>query len=394
MGQNFFVGIDIGSYNVRVLVAKKYKGEKFLRVLGSGTAESKGVRHGYIDNLGEVTQSISEAIYKAEQNAKVKIKKAYVSVGGIGLSSFTSGGSMLMSNPLQTVSQEDLDKVLEISEQDINQNLIQNRKIIYAVPTAYKIDGKLIIGNPIGIRGNKLEVKTLFITCLKVHVEDLIESVELLGVKVERVVAAPVAASFVTLKNTQKNAGVVLVNIGSETLSIVVFENNIPISLEVLQVGGNNITNDIALGLKISLSDAEEVKMGTLTTNAFSKKQIEEIVDYRMMEIFDLVNNHLKKIDRVGVLPAGIVVIGGGSKIKNIEELAKKSLKISSKIGKIECISKENIVEYGDSSWSNAYGLCINAFFKNDINNSNLLTKEFYFNNFSKFRNWISQFLP
>jgi len=184
-----------------------------------------------------------------------------------------------------------------------------------------------------------------------------VESVEEAGVEVVDVVASPIAASFVTLSKSQKIAGCVLANIGAETVSIVVFENNIPISLEVFPLGGADVTNDIALGLKISLEEAESIKLGGITGTSYSKKKLEEIISARLGDIFELIEAHLKKIGKSGLLPAGIIITGGSSSIGFIEDLARSFLRLPSRTAPLsDAMGKYQLK---DSSWSVAYGLCI-----------------------------------
>lgn len=364
MSRNITVGIDIGTYQVKVVVAENVKENSKLlpKVIGSGFSESKGLRHGYIINSADITKSISQAVSQAEESSGIKIKKAFISMGGIGLSGTVSQGAVIISRADSQITDLDIAKVMESCENEIPPAVALNRKILHSIPLIYKLDGKIVLGKPpIGMKGSKLESKTLFISCLEHHLNDLIEAVEEAGVEVEDVIASPIAASFITLSKTQKIAGCVLANIGAETVSIVVFENNIPISLEVFPIGSTDITNDIALGLKIPLEEAESIKLGGITSTAYSRKKLEEIVMARLSDMFELIEAHLKKIGRNGLLPAGIVITGGGSGIVSIEDFAKTFLKIPSRIAVFNV--GENI-ESGikDSSWSVAYGLCLLGF--------------------------------
>ena len=204
----------------------------------------------------------------------------------------------------------------------------------------------------------KLEVKALFITSLENHLKDLVDAVEEAGIEVIDVVASPIAASFVTLTKAQKIAGCVLANIGSETISIVVFENNIPISLEVFPLGSNDITNDIALGLRIPLEEAETLKHGGITHSSYPKKRLDEIIGARLSDMFELIDAHLKKIGRNGLLPAGIIITGGGSSIGTIEDFAKASLKLPSRVAHLNFPEKEK-GKVKDALFAVALGLCI-----------------------------------
>ena len=217
------------------------------------------------------------------------------------------------------------------------------------------IDGKEILGRPYGMKGIKFEAEVLFVTCFEQHYNDLIEAVEDAGIQVLDVLAAPLAASVVTLTKAQKIAGCVLTNIGAETVSIVVFENDIPISLKVFPIGSGSITNDIALGLQIPLEDAEQIKLGGIISADFSRKKLSDIVSSRISDIFGLINAHLKEINRDGLLPAGVIITGGGSGITTIEDIAKATLKLPSQIASLY-FNSSNYIQ--DSSWAIGFGLC------------------------------------
>lgn len=357
MSSHITAGIDIGTYEVRVVVAEQNDENSLPTILGTGRAESKGLRHGYIINTADVTKSVSLAIAQAQKSSGIKIKKAFISIGGVGLSGITSQGSTIVSRADQEVTETDTELAILAAEESIPAALIQNRKIIYSIPTSWKVDGKGVLGRVVGTKGVKLETKTLFISCIESHLDDLIEAVEEADIEVIDVVASPIAASFVTLSKSQKIAGCVLANIGAETVSIVVFENNIPISLEIFPLGGSDITNDIALGLKISLEEAEAIKLGGVTATSYSRKKLEEIISARLGDIFELIEVHLKKIGKSGVLPAGIIITGGTSSIGQIEDLARSYLRLPSRIASLNIGNGKFQIK--DSSWSVAYGLCI-----------------------------------
>lgn len=363
MSKTIAVGIDIGTYQVKIVVAECLSGNErgAPKIIGTGYAESKGLRHGYIINAHEVTRSILTAKRQAEKMAGVEIKKAYLSIGGISLMGSIHQSTVVVSRADSEVTDGDVDKVLEMTENELPQSFSMNRKIIHAVPIAYKIDGRQVLGRPQGMKGMKLEVKVLFVTCLEQHLNDLVHAVGEAGVEVEDVMASPLAASLVTLTKAQKIAGCILANIGAETVSIVVFENNIPISLEVFPIGSLDITHDIALGLKIPLEEAEKLKLGHSTEHSYSRKKLEEIVAARLTDIFELVDAHLKKIGRNELLPAGIVITGGGSGIASIEDIARAALRLPSKVGSIG-FETQSRISLKDSSWSVAYGLCILGF--------------------------------
>lgn len=391
--RNTTVGIDIGTYQVKVVVTEIIKdGEKRIpKIIGTGFAESKGLRHGYIINTKEATGSIRTAVEMAEKASGTKVQKAYIAIGGIGLQAFTSSGSYMTSRADLEITELDIAKAQEICEQEIPAPLIQNRRVLHNIPLSYKIDGKAILTKtPIGMKGNKVEIKMLFVTCLEPHLNDLLQAVDEAGIDVIDVMASPLAASFVTLTKSQKIAGCVLANIGAETISIVVYENNIPISMEIFQIGATDITNDIALGLKVSLEEAENIKVGSLGPNSFPKKKLDEIINARLSDMFELIENHLKKIGRNGLLPAGIFITGGGSNIGTIEDLAKAALKLPSRVASLNLPDPKNRVK--DSTWAVAYGLCMLGFSKEG--KKELGVKTSFNQTKEKVFDWLKRFLP
>ncbi len=360
MSRTIAVGIDIGTYQVKVVVAENLRedGREAPRVIGVGYAESRGLRHGYILNQRDAVKSVKQALAQAEKAAGIKIQSALAAVGGIGLGSVSSVGSVVISRADSEITELDVKKAMEVSRDTIPPTHAVNRKIIHTIPLSFKVDGKPTLGRPEGLTGGKLEVKTLFVTCFEHHVNDLLETIQGVGIEVEDIAASPIAASLVTLTKQQKMAGAVLANIGSETVSIVVYENNLPVSLEVFPYGSSDITNDIALGLRIPLDEAEEIKRGSLVGASYSRKRLEEIIAARLSDIFELIEAHLKKIGRNGLLPAGIILTGGGSAIETIGDLAKVSLRLPSRVAQVS-FGDTLQGQIRDASWSVAYGLCI-----------------------------------
>ncbi len=402
MSRNVAVGIDIGTYQIKIVVVEGSREETpngkqtIYRIIGTGFAESKGLRHGYIINSGDTAKSLSLAIAEAEKSSGVKIKKAFLSIGGIGLGSVISHGSIIIPRADSEITDLDIKNVLSVAESEIPANLSINRKIIHTIPISYKIDGRVVLGRPSGMKGIKLEVKSLFITCLEHHLHDLINTVEELGIEVVNIMASPLAGSIAILNKTQKIAGCVLANIGSETVSMVVFENNVPISIETFPIGGTDITNDIALGFKIPIEEAETLKVNAARDGEYPKKKLEEIILARLSDVFDLIESHLKKIGRSGLLPAGIILTGGTSGVSTIEDLAKASLKLPSKIGSMNFITTMKNCQIKDSSWSVAYGLGIWGLSNGEeipFDNSNHSSSPV--SGLSKtVLNWFKQFLP
>lgn len=389
MSERIIAGIDVGTYQVKVVIVRvsKDKKERTLpQIIGTGYAESRGLRNGYIINETDVVRSVRSAVAQAEKAAGVEVKKAYVAMGGIGIDEITSRGEVITSRADSEITPIDLEKAMQDSEERIMEH-IPNRKILHAIPLGYKVDGELVLGKPHGMKGTKLEVESLFITTFEQHLNDLINAIESTGIVVEDIMASPLAASFVMLTKAQKRAGCVLANIGAETVSIVVFENSTPVSVKVFPIGSNDITNDIALGLKIPLEEAEKIKRGGMSSTNYSKRKLDEIIAARLTDIFELIDTHLKKIKRDGLLPAGVIITGGGSGVASIQDLAKASLKLPSRIATLDPGQNGKI---RDASWAVAYGLCMWG--ASDISEESGINIAKHTGN--TLLSWLSQFLP
>jgi len=377
-------GIDVGTHSTRVVVVEHSRGEAPM-IIGTGVSETRGLRHGYITNKADAMRSITAAIASAEKMAGFKIKIAILSVGGISLESSISHGTAIISRASGEVSEIDLRKATTEAEENLTH--LTNKRIIYRTPLRYKLDNKEVLGDPLGMTGTKLDLKMLFITCLEQHLNDIIRTIEELGVEVDEVVPSPIAAAQVALNKKQRSVGCALVNVGAETVSIAVFENDVPISLQIFPIGSTDITNDIALGLKIPLQEAEKIKIGG-PEGIYSKKKLDEIIEARLFDIFELIDSHLKKIGRSGLLPAGVVLTGGGVGIATIEDLAKAVLRLPSSLARPTLANaSKHLVK--DSSWLVAYGLSIYALQKPEEKNETGLGDIF-----ATLKNWVKPFLP
>lgn len=400
MARPIAAGIDIGTSHIKVVIAEEVikGGRATPQIIGTATAESRGMERGYITDPREAAQSIRQALNKAEKMAGEKVRRAYCSAGGVGLQSLTANGSVIITRADLEITDRDLELALETAESNLSATSLLNRKIINSIPLEYKVDGKPVWGRVEGLKGQKLEVKALFLTAMEHHLQDTIKTVELAGVEVIDLVASPVAASFVTLSKKQKKAGCLLVDIGAETLSVIVFENDNLLSLEVFPVGSADLTNDIALGLKIPLEEAEVVKLGGLSRTTYSHKKLGDIVSACFSDWFGLIDGHLKKIGRDSLLPAGIIMTGGGAGQDKIREFAEEYLKLPSQVAEIR-FSASDKGRVKDHVWAVACGLSIIGF--NADNEQTLVGEKrgqtIFYNLKSIFRKLgeiISRFLP
>ena len=352
MSRNISVGIDVGSATTRVVVGEYIKGEKNPRIIGIGEAETKGLRHGYVTHFADASESVRVAVENAEKTSGIKIKRAFVAASGISLRGNASLGEAIISKADGEVTHLDVAKALEKSESNLNLN---NKKIIHVSPISYKLDGHEVQGRLEGMLGNKLEVKAILCTYSAQHLEDLLAVVAEAGVETIDVFPGILADSSIALTDRQKIVGCALVNIGAESLSLAVFENGLLSSLHAFSIGGADITNDIALGLRIPLEKAELLKIGNLTEE-YPKKKLEEIIEARLGDIFELIENHLKKIKRNELLPAGIVFTGGGANIAGLVDFSKSALRLPSEIGSSEIFGTSK-TKLRDPAWFTALGL-------------------------------------
>jgi len=390
MRKNYTCGIDIGTHTTKVVIVRVDDSNN-LSLIATGTAQTSGMRRGYIINTDLVAKSIKEAVASAEKVAGFKIKRAFVSVGGISLSSVVSSGSVVISKADQEITNLDVSKAITLAEENLD---LLNKKVIHTIPLAYKLDGKEIYTRPEGMRGAKLDAKVLFVTCLKQNLDDIATAFVIAKIEIEDVIASPIAESLILLTPKQMAAGCALVNIGYETVSLACFENNLLISLKVFPLGSMDITKDIALGLQISLEEAESIKLGSVIGGNYSKKKIDEIIEARLSDIFELVENHLKRLKRNELLPAGVIFTGGGTYIKNIEDLAKVQLKLPIRIGPAEG-TINNKYKVRDASWYTALGLVLtsqNSFFENEP--TKITTRNIKEKMKSIFKQLFSQLLP
>lgn len=356
MARKIVTGLDIGTAFIRIAVCEYKEGQRIPTVLALIKKPSRGLRRGYVVAYEEVVDCVADALNEAERLSGVRLKNVNLGIGGVSVESKIGEGLIMISRADALIGDQDINRAIEDSEQNI-QTQILNKSIIHRIPLGYKIDGKKLYGRPEGQKGNKLEVRTLFIIAQTQHVDDLVKAVETAGAHVSDIIVSPLAAALPILTKVQKTAGCVLANIGSQTTSIVVFEDNLPMALNIFPLGSNDITNDIALVYRINLDEAEKIKRGEQEPVA-SKKKLVDIISARLYDIFEFIENHLKKMGRSGLLPAGIIITGGGSTVPEIEDLAKDYFKLPAKVAE-SSIQTASGGMIKDTAWSVAYGLCL-----------------------------------
>lgn len=325
------------------------------KILGTGIVPSAGMRHGYVVDAEDAATALRNARRQAESAARVPIKTAFLSIGGISLDEARATGASVVTRADQEITELDLEKVLESARMSAEPHFL-NRRVLHEIPLEYRVDGHKVLGDPVGMRGTRLEADYLFITCLQSHADALVAVAEAADIDIIDCMASPLAGSYVTLSKDQKMKGCVLANIGAETLSIVVYDENVPISMKVFPAGGSTVTDELALGFRVSLEDAERIKMGRLGGAMYPKKKVDDIVMSRFRNMFDLIDKHLRALGKRGTLPAGIILSGGAAGQGQITDIAKGTLALPSKLADLQVPADAKIK---DATWAVAYGLAL-----------------------------------
>ncbi len=391
MSRRIATGIDIGSHHTKVVVVEEVvtpEGSS-IQIIGTGLSPSYGMRQGYVVDVDDVAESVRAARQQAEAAARIPIKKGFLAIGGISLDEVRATGSTVISRADQEITDLDIEKTREAARQAAEPQFL-NRKVLHEIPLEYRVDGVKSLGEPHGMKGTRLEADYLFVSCLTAHEGSLHLATESADIEVIDTMASPLAGSYVTLTKDQKMKGCVLANIGAETVSIVVYDEGVPLSVKVFPLGSSNVTDDLALAFKISLEDAEKLKLGRLSGTMYPRKKVDEVVSTRLKAMFEQIDKHLKVIGRKGTLPAGILISGGASSTSVITDIAKNSLALPSRIAEMK-VSPESKVR--DSMWSVAYGIALWGL-TGDMDTPKRKTFSGFDGITEGFQNFLKQFLP
>lgn len=416
----YFVGLDIGSAEIRAVIAQEVSLDEPLRVIGVGEAPSFGMRRGVVADTDSVAKACNVALEQAERMAGHSIENLVVSVGGTEILCQDVLGVIAVGRPDGEVMDDDISRVLD--EAQARATLSLNREIIDIIPKDYRLDDQKNIKNPLSMKGVRLEMNALLISGSTAHLKNIARSLDQIDVQAESFVVEPLAAAEATLSSKQKELGTVLINIGGNTTSLAVFEDGDLLHLAVLPIGSSHITNDIAIGLRTSIEVAEAVKRkyGSASPEEISKKDevdlsifdsqedvlvsrhhIAEIIEARLEEIFSFVNGELKKIEREGLLPGGAVLCGGGVLLPGTVELAKNILRLPVQIGYPKALG--GILDQVDTpQFATVIGLLLlaetNATRKNGVYSAGGkiagLVPEGVYDTIKQIHQWLKQFLP
>ena len=358
-------GIDIGTTKIAVIIAEIQE-NKSVNIIGFGYSESNGLRRGIVEDIDKTSQSIEKALKEAENQAEIEIESAYVGITGEHVKGINCTGAITISNneyrdPAgEKISSKDIQKVLEHAQAI---NLSTDRKILHTLSKEFKVDNRRNIKNPEGLSGHRLEATVHLVTIARNIERDLKTCLEKVGIHFDGFILEPLASAYSVLDANEKNLGIALIDIGGGTSDIIVYYNNSILHTGAIPLGGENITRDVAYGIKTTLEQAEIIKceyglakeslateendiiiQGTNGRNDLnvSQKEISQIIEARMKEIFHLAKNEINTADFEGMLNFGIVITGGGSKLNNTIDLAQEIFKVEVKLGEPHSINGLN----------------------------------------------------
>ncbi len=389
--QRIIAGIDVGSSKIATVIGSVEEEEKKIKIIGASSLPSRGIRKGQIVNIEEAAEAVVESVEAAERMAGYSLTRAVVAVSGPHLASQNSRGVVAVAEPEGEITDDDVRRVIEAARAV---SLPSSRDVIHVMPRYFTVDGQEGIKDPVGMSGVRLEVETHIVTGSSTAMRNLAKCVSEVGADVQNLVAAGLASAEATLTETEKELGVILVDVGGGVTDVVVFIEGSPFYTTVLPIGANNVTNDIAIGLRLSLESAEKIKIafsekaskklkskeptGEKEEGKEKKKEDEfdlkdlgiaeevktvsrktltdGIIRPRLNEIFTMVGLELKKSGAIGLTPAGVVICGGGAMTVGIKEAAKRSLSMPVRIGVPQEIS--GLVDEADKpDFATAVGL-------------------------------------
>lgn len=343
-------GLDIGSSKITTVIAQVIVDpntfENTVNIVGVATTPSKGVKKGQIVDIEEAVEATIIAVEAAERMAGYNLNSAYIGVGGAHIASQNSTGVVAVSDPNGEVSAADVGRVIEAARAI---SLPQSREVIHILPREYVVDGESGVKDPIGMAGVRLEVETHLVTASAAALKNLTKTVGEVGVSVDGMVFTGLASAYAAISPTEKELGCVLVDIGGGTTSVAAFIDGALAYSGVIPIGGKNVTNDLAIGLRVSLEEAEEIKLGLgkksddqLDLAELGAKEakkisrrtlVEGIVKPRLNEIFTMVRLDLERAGIANKIPSGAIVTGGGASTVGVAESAKGTLNLPVRVG-------------------------------------------------------------
>lgn len=347
--QEHFIGLDIGTSTVRCVVGGFDPSSNVPSVIGHGQAPNQGMRRGAVVHVDEVAEAITKAVTEAERISGVHINSATINVNGSHVSGLDSEGVIAISAANREITPEDR---LRVEEAATIVSLPANREIVQFFAKNYSLDGQKNIKDPVGMHGVRLEVDAHIVTASSPNLRNLDMALDKAGIAPNHHTVSGLAAAEAVLTRQQKEAGTALVDIGAGTTNLIVFEDGEVQHVAVVPMGGQHITNDLAIGLRTDLDVAEAVKLQHANlkegahrqsvsvkighkTHHYDFEEISMITGARVEEIMEYVNKELQKIKRAGKLPGGVVITGGTSALPGIDEFARDHLELPARVGKL-----------------------------------------------------------
>ena len=367
---NYFFGLDIGTSTVRCIVGMADPNNiGQISIVGHGTAPNIGMRKGVIVHQDDVVEAITHAITEAERVSGVRIQRVTVNVNGTHVTGLNSKGVVAISAVSHEIADDDRYRAEEAATV---MQLPPNREIIQVFAKNYRVDGQDNIKDPVGMHGVRLEVDTHIVTASTPNLNNLTTVLEKSELGVNHFTVSSLAAAEAVLSRQQKESGTVLLDIGAGTTNLVVIEDGEVQHIAVLPIGGINITNDLAIGLKTDLVVAEQVKVehGSLEVPdyksvsvkyegkeySFPRSEIHMIIEARVEELLEYVDKELKKVGKSRKLPGGVVVVGGTAKLPGIDEFVREKLELPAHVGSLQAF--QGLVDVvDDPMFATAIGL-------------------------------------
>jgi cell division protein FtsA len=341
------VGIDVGTTKVCALIGEVSRDGR-LTIMGHGTVPASGLKKGVVVNIDQTVRSIADAVERAERLSGWKIDRAFVGVGGQHVESLNSTGQVAVTAHHREVTREDVNRAIEVARAV---SIPSNREVLHVERRGFIVDGQEGVKDPLGMSALRLEVETHIVTASATAVQNLSKCVAQAGVKIDELVANSLASAEAVLTETEKELGVAVADIGAGTIDLALFTDGSPFHTAVLPIGGNNVTNDVAIGIKTSLPVAEQLKiqhgtcslasvaedeeisvsvLGDDAGRTVSRLEVCQIIEARMRETFELLRNEMAVAP--GMLPAGIILTGGGAQLAGVAELGRDVLQVPVRI--------------------------------------------------------------
>ena len=373
----YIVGLDIGTTKIACFVGEKVENGKII-IRGYGKTESTGVKRGMVFNIEETVNAIKRAVEQASEQSNVDIKTVNVGIAGHHIKSKQHRGVLMRNNPEVEITDEEIEK---LRQDAFKLNMPPGEEIIDVIPQEYIVDDEVGIRHPKGMLGSKLEANFHVIIGQVAAARNIITCIKQAGLEMEHMILEPIASAQAVLGDDEKEAGVALVDIGGGTTDIAIFYDNIIYHTAVIPFGGNVITEDIRQGCSIIKKHAEEIKVkfGSAVASEnrddevvsipgirgrepkeISFKNLANIIQARLSEIFDIVNQEIQKVNSEHKLIAGMVLTGGGAMMNHIQQLAAFKTGLDVRIGyPNEYLANENSEELASPMYSTGVGLVI-----------------------------------